>query len=83
MHKHHHKRVQMGFETLVHMIYKGLGGICQAKGHQCEFVMTMFGSKYGFEDNFRVNLKLMVSKPQINLGEDFCFLQFDQINSST
>jgi len=53
------------------MIHKSHGDISQTKGHHCEFVMTVSGSKCGFGDVYRVISKLIVSRPQFKLGKGF------------
>ena len=59
----------------MYKIHKGSWGIGQAKGHRCEFVATKPCLKWGFEDVFRFNPKLMVSRHEINLRKDSCSLQ--------
>jgi len=60
--------------TLVHMIHKGSRGVSQAKWHHWKFIMIIPSLKCGVGDDFKVNLKLMVPRPQINPEKDFCFL---------
>ena len=74
MYKHHHNLVQMGYEALVHKVYRSCGGIGQAERHHYEFIMTIFGSKCEFQDVVRVMSRLRVSKPQVK-GEEICSLK--------
>ena len=74
IYEHYHKSVEIESEDSIHEIYKGHKGIGQAKGHHSEFVVTIVGPERSFEDIFRFNPELLVSRLQVNLRKDSCSL---------
>src|ERR1041385_5780722 len=70
MNEHHHKLVEVLHENLVHEVHEISRGIGKSEGHHSVLEQTILGREGGLGDVRLSDLQLMISGPQINLGED-------------
>jgi len=68
IYKLYYKLTQIRFKNPIYKIHKGHWSIGQGKGQHFKFTMTISSLKCGFGDVSRLKFKLMISKPQNNIG---------------
>lgn len=70
LNEHHQKLVEVLHEDLVHDVHEIGRGIGKSEGHHIVAEQTIAGCEVCLEDVRLADLQLVVSGPQIDLGED-------------
>ena len=66
----HNELIQIVHEDLIHEVHEITGSICQTEGHYGVLKQSVTGGESGLKDIRVSNLKLMISRPKVNLGEN-------------
>jgi hypothetical protein len=68
--EHHDKLVQLRHEYGVHRVHEMCRGIGESKRHNQILIQCIPGGECSLRDVFRVNLDLVITRTNIDLGED-------------
>jgi hypothetical protein len=68
--EHHDKLVQLRHEYGVHQVHEMCRGIGESKRHNQILIQRIPGGECSLRDVFRVNLDLVITRTNIDLGED-------------
>ena len=68
----YHELIEEVHEYFVHHMHEEGSGVGETKRHNCIFIKNVSSGECGLRNILLLDFELVISGPQINLGEYFC-----------